>query len=333
LNADYLIHGSVRRAAEKIRISAQVEDTAREATIWAATYERELTAENIFALQDEIMSRIVSAVGEPWGIVPNAAVSGTRGKATATLEGYECLLRTYAFYREFSEIKHAQVRDCLERTVNATPEYADAWAYLSFIYNEEHALNFNPRPNPLDRSLKAAQRAITLDPSNFAAYGALADTYFFRREIDEFLVAGEKAISLNPNDSARVALIGGYMAFSGKWEEGMALVNKATQLNPNLPGWVYTFPAFNFYRLGNYSEAVVEAQRINIPDLVYMHLLLAASYGQLEQGAKARTALNNVVDIEPNYLTNPRGELNKYFAEPAFVTHVLDGLRKAGLPE
>jgi adenylate cyclase len=331
LDADYLVQGSIRRFRDLIKVTVQIQDAKQGATIWADTYERTLTAAELFQLQVEIANQVIATVGEPWGIVPLKAVSGAHGKDTATLKGYDCILQTYEFYRSFREEDHATVRECLERTIVESPRYADAWAWLAYVYNEEHAYNFNARPDPLDRALNAAKQAIELDPTNFAGWGALADTYFFRREIDAFFQAGEKAISLNPNDSTRVALIGGFMAWSGDWDRGLKLVGKAIQLNPNHPGWVHMFSAANSYRLRRYDEALSWVRKINMPGSIFEKLWGAVAHAQLGNVDAAREHLDDALALEPNYLKDPRGELSKYFAEPAFIDHVVEGLEKAGL--
>ena len=331
LNANFLVQGSIRRFHDMIKVTVQIQDAKQGSTIWANTYERTLTAAELFQLQVEIANQVIATVGEPFGIVPHKSISGTQGKDTATLKGYECVLRTYDFYRTFRENDHARVRDCLERTIEESPRYADAWAWLAYIYNEEHAYNYNARPEPLDRALSAAKQAIELDPTNFAGWGALADTYFFRRDIDAFFQAGEKAISLNPNDSTRVALIGGFMAWSGDWDRGMDLVAKAMRLNPNHPGWVYMFPAANSYRLRQYDETLSWARKINMPDSIFEKIWGAVGHAQLGNSDAAREELDDLLDLEPNYLIDPHGEVAKYFAEPAFIDHVVAGLEEAGL--
>lgn len=121
------------------------------------------------------------------------------------------------------------------------PGYADGWAMLSFLYQEEYGFGFNPQPDPLERALQAARRATDAAPSNAFAQTALARTLFFRKEFQAFRTAAEQAITLNPMDGAMLANVGTMLAYSGDWERGCALIEKAMQLNPRHPGW-YWFP-------------------------------------------------------------------------------------------
>ena len=91
-----------------------------------------------------------------------------REKRPDSLEAYECVLLTYVFYDTFAAKEHARARDCLERAVVLAPDYATAWARLGFMYIEEYKYGYNARPQPLERALPPAQKAIELDPKNQA---------------------------------------------------------------------------------------------------------------------------------------------------------------------
>jgi tetratricopeptide (TPR) repeat protein len=100
--------------------------------------------------------------------------------------------------------------------VKSDPDYADAWAWLSSIYRDEHRFNFNPRPDPLDRALDAARRAVDLDPSSQVAHHTLAEIYFYRHELDGFFVEAERTVALNPNDALTLAGLGDKLHYAGE---------------------------------------------------------------------------------------------------------------------
>ena len=202
---------------------------------------------------------------------------------------------------------------------------------LSIVYREEHRHGFNARPDCLERALAAAQRAVDAAPSNHLAHFALAQAYFFRKEIEAFRNAAERAIVLNPMDSSTTAYLGTLMLHEGDWERGCALVERARQLNPNHPGW-YWFAAFwDAYRRQDYRGALEVALKINMPGNFYVSAVIAAAYGQLGELEAARTALVQLLAMKPNFAATAREEFEKWFGSGELVEHFLDGLRKAGL--
>ena len=229
----------------------------------AETYDRELSAASIFAVQDEITEQVVATIAGQFGVISRARFAEVKGKSTDSLDAYECVLQIAAYYRDnWSPTEHARLRDALERVVKADPGYADAWAWLSAIYVDEVRFNYNPRPNSLDRALDAAQRAVASDNTSQLAHEALAAVYFQRHELDACFAEAERAIALNPNDSFALAGLGMRIQMAGD-ERGIALVAKAMELDPFLPT-TFNFPiAADHFERGEYEEALAVASKIN----------------------------------------------------------------------
>ncbi|MGH9364442.1 MAG: hypothetical protein ACRD1B_04140, partial [Thermoanaerobaculia bacterium] len=318
LGSRYVMNGNLRQVGARLRVAVQLVDATTGAQLWAETYERPFAAEAVFELQDELVSRIVSTVGDPHGVLPHNMSESLRSKVPVQLSPYEAVLRSFAFgYRRTAE-EHAAVRAGLERAVQQAPDYADAWAMLSLTYAEEYAHGFNLRPDPLGRTLQAARRAADAAPSNAMAYNALARAMFFRKEFQAFRAAAEQAIALNPLNSPTLAGLGSMTAYAGDWEHGCALVERALQLNPRHPGWYWFALFFNAYRKGDYRGAVNVALKLNLPDFFVTHETLAAAYGQLGERDAAGKALRDLLELKPDYAVMARERLGKWF-DPELV--------------
>jgi TolB-like protein/serine/threonine protein kinase/Tfp pilus assembly protein PilF len=330
LGARYVIEGSIRQAGSTLRISAKLVDTDSGANLWAETFERPFHPEAVFELQDDLVPRIVSAVGDAHGILPHTMSELLRGKGPDQLTPYEAVLRSFGYgYRRTPE-EHAAVRAALELAVEQAPRYADAWAMLALVYVDEQAHGYNLRPDPLGRALQAARRAAEAAPSNAMAYNALAWATFFRKEFRAFRTAAEQSITLNPLNSPTLAGLGAMTAYSGDWERGCALVERALQLNPRHPGWYWLPLFYNAYRNGDYRDAVNLAHKFNLPDFFVTHEALAAAYGQLGELDEAGQALREMLRLKTDYAATGRERLEKWF-DAEFVEHLMDGLQKAGL--
>jgi TolB-like protein/Tfp pilus assembly protein PilF len=329
LGARYVMEGNLRQAGSKLRLAVQLVDTTTGVHLWAENFERTFDPESVFALQDELVPRIVSTVADAHGILPHTMSEAIRGKSPEQLTPYEAVLRSFSYAERITPEEHAIARTALERAVQVAPSYAYAWAMLSIVIAGEHQ-GLNPQPNPLERALQAARRAIELDSSGHRGYHALAVVLFFRKEMQAFRTAAEKAIALNPMDGCNIAHLGGLIAQAGEWERGCALVEHSLQLNPNHPGW-YWFPLFfNAYHKRDYQGALSYALKVNLPGYHGTHMALAAAYAQLGQPDEARRAIQELLKLKPDAARIVRPALG-ISLDQELVEHMIDGLRKAGL--
>jgi adenylate cyclase len=333
LGARYVLEGSVRRSVKTLRVTAQLLDARSGAHLWAETYDRALTGADIFALQDDITSNAVASIAGPHGQIARAGLEETKGKAPNSVDSYDCVLRAAAFVSILLPKGHGPVRDCLERAVARDPNYAEAWAWLAWVYVLEYEYGFNPRPELYDareRALEAGLRAAELDPNSAVVQRQLFWIRFMRHENDAALAGVERALTLNPNDPDVLCLSGVATAYAGKWERGIALTKKAMALTPNYPKWCHFPIALDLYLKGEYEQSLAETLKIEIP-FIWTHVWLAANYGQLGRKEEARAAVAELLKLYPDFGANVRRESRKYNATDENLERYVEGLRKAGL--
>lgn len=322
-HAGYVVQGSVRRAAGRVRISAQLAEATTGVQLWGDRYDREMV--DIFALQDEVTRTVAATLGVK---LQDVALQHALKKSAAELSAYDCILRARRYTWLLSADMHAEARDLLEKAVELDPLSADAHALLANVYLGEHRFEMNPRPNPIGRALTHALAATRLDPQNAYARCWLAIVHFFRGENDKFETEAQLALSLNPNDPETLADVGHYYAFMGQFERGTELSRRAQELNPLHPGWYY----FSFGRLHysrkQYEETIADMEKVGLPHFYWMHMLTAAAKGQLGH-ADAKDALARIFDVKPGFAA--RVELKKWNAAADDLEHIIDGLKKAGL--
>ena len=330
LGARYIMEGSLRQAGNKLRLAVQLVDTVSGAHLWAETYERGFTPESVFELQDDLVPRIVATVADQYGVLPRTMGETLRSKRDDELTPQEAVLRTFSYFSRITPEGHAVVRNILERAVRETPDHADCWAMLSMIYRGEYAQGYNAGPNPLDRALVAAQRAVDLAPMNALSHYALATVHFFRKDKVDFRVEAERALALNPYDAAAKAYLGLLIASAGEWDKGCEMVESALRLNPNCPGYFYFARCWGSYRLGKYEETLEALARANMPNYFHVPAIKAAALGQLGRYDEARKAVQDLLALRPDFATAARQEYAKWYDEE-HVEQVIAGLRKAGL--
>jgi TolB-like protein/Tfp pilus assembly protein PilF len=284
LGARYVMEGTLRQAGNTLRVAVQLVDATTGAHLWAENYQRTLDAETIFEVQDDLVPRIVSTVADWYGALPHSMSEAVRLKPSDQLTSYEAVLRSFGYFGRINPEEHAIVRAGLERAVEQSPGDAYGWAMLSMIYGEEHRFGFNAQPDPLERSLHAARRAVDAAHANNIAWLALAQALFFRKEFDAFHDAAERAIALNNMDGSTLEYVGHLMAFAGSWDRGCEVSERARQLNPNHPGWYWVVHFLDAYRKDDYQAARdygLKAHHRGGGARLFEKTLLAALYGQL----------------------------------------------------
>ena len=334
LGADYVVEGSMRKAAETIRVTVQLLDATSGNHLWAETYERQLSAANLFAVQDDITGRIVATLADSHGAIDRAGLERAGASRTDNLDSYDCILRHNEFRRRITAAAHMVARDCLERAVERDPDYAEAWARLANIYALEYAFGFNERPelyNALTRNREAATRAAELDPQSEWTHLALARSHFFHRYSDQFFFEAERAVTLNPNNADILATAGLFIAHAGKWQRGLALVEQAMALNPSYPLWYHSAFIGDHYAKHEYDAALARARQMSMPGFYWTHLYFACIYGQMGDEEAAKAAVAELLAVYPNYAEAAYENLRRWYHDEEHIAHIIDGLRKAGL--
>jgi TolB-like protein len=337
LGAGYLLEGGVRVADGGVRATARLVDAGTSTVLWSQSYDEDLRARGLFALQERIAGAVATAVAQPYGIVFRADASRRTlaARPPDDVEAYACALRFYAYRRELGPRGHAEVRGCLERTAERFPDFATAWAMLSFLYLDEDRFGLNPKagvPAPLDRALEAARRALALDPENARALQALMSALFFRQDVREALRVGEQALALNPNDTELLAEYGTRLAQSGEWARGRALVERALARNPGHSGYYLGILALCDHMLGDHDRALAEIRRADLDGFSIYHVVAAIIYAEAGLTAQAAEAGARFMGMNPGFLANLDAELAKRNFRPEDKARLVGGLRKAGLP-
>jgi adenylate cyclase len=334
LGARYVLEGSVQRERDTLRVTAQLLDATNGTHLWAETYDRELSAANIFAVQDEITEQVVGTIASSSGVISRSRSAEVKKRPTDHLDAHEWVLRTMAYLRDpVIAAEHAEVRSGLEGAVESDPDYASAWACLSLIYLDEYRFNHNPRPDPLDRARDAARWAVASDPASQPARFALAEVSFYRHELETFRAESDRAIALNPNDVGILSKLGHNLCLLDD-ERGISLVERAMRLDPFHPrGLNFTIADF-YFAVGEYEKALAAARKIDLPNFFWTHIYLAGIYAELGRSHEARSALEELLTLYPGFnMETLIAEWRKWNAPDERIQRWVTALRKAGLEE
>src|SRR6266536_3724428 len=331
LGARYVLEGSIRKGGSAIRVSAQLIDTRTGAQLWAETYNRDLQASSIFAVQDDVAARIVASVADSYVVLVHSMRAAIRQKDDADLTPVEWQFQYFAYREQITPSAHAALKSRLERAGERDNRQSDLWACLAQIYVDEYAFGFRDDATSLDRALAAARRAVEIDRANQFALVSLAQVHFFRQDLAAFGPAAERAMALNPLNTDALGILGLEIVHTGEFERGTAIVRRAMDLNVNHAGWMHFAPLWDHFHKGEYEQALDCANRVDVPGLFWPYLVMASACGHLGRRAEAEAAVRDLLALDPEFALHVRSYVGTWHFASGLMDPILDGLRKAGL--
>ena len=339
LGADYLLEGSIRRDAEKVRVTALLTDVEDGAQIWTGNFEADQTPANIVDVQDRLAGKIAGAIADnSRGAITLDKVADEKSRPSDDLSTFDCAMSANS-WMDNHETREAY--RCLLDAVERDPNYAVGWEKLSEVYVDAisvgHLLSDDEDLDLLSLVLEAARNAVEAAPDSAAAHHSLAQAYFFNGDHASFMSEATEVLRLNPNDAGSIGDLGMMMAFSGRWEEGVALTKKARAFNPTVINLFSQTngPAKWHFVKGEYAEAAAEFQPgwDAYPQYWLNDLQKAYIYAAWGKQDAAEAAVAELLKKKPGYTIEDSVEFyTTYQFEQSFIDKMVKYLKQAGLP-
>jgi adenylate cyclase len=302
-------------------VSAQLIEVASGKHLWAERYDR--TLEDIFAVQDEVIATIVAT------LIGRLAASGAeqaQRKPPQLWAAYDHFLQGREHLQRFDAEAAAPL---LRRAIELDPAYAPAYGNLAvtnYVLYCAHG-----RAEDLAEGLRAAQKAVALDPVDSCSHRALAMIYSLMRQYDLSGVHYDRAIALNPNDVDASTLRGLWLAYVGRGEEALRSMEADLRHNPFPPTWYWECRAIAYFQTRRYAEAIESYQRMDLLHW-WTYCYIAACYSYRNEPELARRAAADVLRLKPDF-TMQDLERAEYWRDPADLEHLKNGVLKAGLAQ
>ncbi|MBX5239805.1 winged helix-turn-helix domain-containing tetratricopeptide repeat protein [Rhizobium sp. NLR22b] len=320
LGVRYLLEGSARRAAGRVRINAKLIDAASGDHLWADRIDRSL--DDIFAVQDEVTARIVEA------LLGRLRAPPPRNRPK-NLDAYDLCVRARKLMDDSPQAAE-EAHLMLTRAVSLDPDYAEAYRWLAMNHWMGWVHSGGPTESNRDAALELARKAIAIDPNDAGCRWVLAYLLAYARDFVEADAQFAKAIELDPNEADTFAALSDISVLAGRIEEGLEHIGKAFRLNPFPASWYYLALGQAQYAAGKY-EAAIETLRRDETYRTSSRRFLAASLAQLGRLDEARAEAELFLVANPHFSTSHWATMEP-FREAATLEHFVDGYRKAGLP-
>jgi adenylate cyclase len=333
LGVRFVLEGSVRKAGNRVRVTAQLVEAATGGHLWAERYDRDLA--DIFAVQDEITQSVSGAI-QP------ALERGERERVSRrppeSLDAWESYHRGMWHFAKYEEAELGLARTFFERAVALDPGFAAAYSALALVDIRE-GVAFRPdlRAENMRHALDLAKRAVAFDPTDAAGHAALAASLWQNGRHAESVAEADLAVSLDPNSAQACGTQGGARMWAGRHQEAIEPLKTAMRLSPfdpDMPHWLH-FTGRALYGVGNYAEAITVSRQIcrSYPNMQPAWRTLLAALGQTRQVQEAEAVMQEAVARFGEDFGQPLRLAASSAQElrPEDREHLVAGLRKAGL--
>jgi adenylate cyclase len=330
LGVRYVLEGSVRRAGNRVRISAQLIETTSGNHVWAERYDRELA--DIFAVQDEITERVVAAI-EPQ--LYAAEHLRSQRKLPESLDAWECVVRALSYVGQGTLAGHAEAEALCRHAIAIAPGYGQAHSLLAWVLTLRYMLSTELRA-VLPEAAEEARTALGLDEQDPWAHMSHGLVLFRMRRPAEAERAYRRALDLNPSFALAHATLGWLLAVRGANEEAIESAERALRLSPGDPrvgaraSHVIVFARFSARQ---YSDCVASAREMieRHPEYLPARYVLIAAAAMDGNFAAATEALAALLRLQPDFSLAWLAEVMPWTGE--IGDRLLEGWRKAGVPE
>jgi adenylate cyclase len=327
LGVKYLLEGSVHKAVDRVRIGVELVDASTGAEMWAQRYDRPL--KDIFAVQDEIVGKVVTTLGLFIKLEEMKAPHATF-RPTDNLEAYDDFLRGVAYYLRFTRDDNEKAKQWTEKAIELDPSFGEAYALLGWIHLVAAWSQWSQDPvGDLARSSKLAQTALALDDSDSDALALLSDGDWMQARFDQAVANAERAVAINPNYAEGFLALSNALAVDGKSEEALRAAEKAMRLDPARQDF-YGYAVGNAYIGMERNQEAIQVLKRTIgayPNLLVAHLSLTAAYVELGRDQEARAEAAEILRISPHYAVESQPRVK----DEAWWKRFVNDLHKAGL--
>jgi len=333
LGVRYVLEGSVRKAGNRIRVTAQLVEAETGNHVWANRYDRDLA--DIFALQDEITEAVTIAL---MPAIADAEQHRALRKPPGSLDAWAAYQRGLWHLSKASAEDNALAEKFFQRAIDVDPMFVGGYTGLSAVLSPSRVMSQSRDPaGALSAQEAAARRAVALDGGDAEARSRLAIALNSRGDYQGAQAEAERALAISPNLADAHGALGVVLTYSGRPKEGLATLKTCIRLDPRAPSLVLRLGqiAVALYFCREYAAAVEAARQAirSFPDRPRYYPILAAALGQMGRTAEAKDALEKAIAIAPaGFDSWVRGYVLERHPglRPEDHAHMLEGLGKAG---
>jgi adenylate cyclase len=324
LGVRYVLEGSVRRANEKIRITAQLIDALTGNHVWADRYDRDV--EDIFSVQSEVAQQVAKALAVTLKANENERLFQ---EYTTNIDAYDVFLKARRTVDKPSKNNILRGEQLFKRVIELDPNFAGGYAGLSFNYSVQIRFQYSSSPTEqLARAFELANKAIEIDRGYAWGHIALGGAHLAKGDASAAVDAVRQAIILEPNGYEPNLFMGFYLQFAGESARAVEHLLVAKRLSPVESVRDRAFLSMAQFMNRNYSETV----RLLWDNSINAKVMLAAAYTLLEKPDEAADMAQKVLETQPEFNLS-QWRYGKLWESEENRTRLYNAAKQAGIPE
>ena len=326
LGVRFLVEGSVRRMADRIRVTAQLNDTETGRQIWGERFDRPIA--DLFAVQDEVVHTIV---GTLVGRVYASVADRTRRKPPASLDAYDHVLRGNALRWDDPALEAEAISE-FEQAIAIDPNYGLPHSLLAVLLCHKLERTLSGNGDLLDRAMALAQRAVELSADESTCHTILGQICLERRSFDLALRHTQRGVEINPANQWNRADLGIVLSYIGRAEEGFEMLCDAKRADSYFgPPWYWRGLGMAEFVLRRYADAVPNLERGAAPGSLRVPAVLAGCYAKLGHSERASETVARCLAVAPDAAVDSLLATVPY-KNAMDSLHLAECLRLAGFP-
>jgi TolB-like protein/cytochrome c-type biogenesis protein CcmH/NrfG len=276
LGVRYLVEGSVRKAGNRVRITAQLIDASVGGHVWADRYDREL--EDIFEVQDDVVRAIVAVLP---GRIADANIEQSRRKPTENLSALDYLMRGNYFAPRRGD-DHDRAIAAYQKAIELDPSCAAAYAGIAYAEVKKIWDRSTSDDDPISRAYDNARKALAIDDNDYRSHGVMGLIYFERGEHERARQHLERALTLNPNSTQIMGYWALFLVYTGDPEGAIQTYHRATRLDPyNVEMLDSEALSEAYFMTKQYNKSIAVLETMLDLQVHYAHQQIAMCYAQL----------------------------------------------------
>lgn len=331
LKVRFLLEGSVRKDGSCIKLAFGLIDATTGIQFWGERYRRDARDGGLITLQEEIAAEVSARIADSYGIISQKLTGESHENSAEHIGPHEAFLRLREYTLALSRENFSAAWQALEHARISDPHSGMVWSMLANLCADDNTLWSGKLKVPMQKALEYARKGAYLEPRNQHVRAIFAYLRFLVGDLGGIYSEAETALVLNPHSLTLTAFLGWLLALAGKWDRGLRLLESGMASNPHYPTWFHMAPFLHLYGDGRFEPAYEQALKIQMPELLWDPLLRAAALGQLGRSAEGRQALDELLDLRPDFPATSRRRIGFFVKGDDRIDGLLEGLIKAGL--
>ena len=327
----FTVGGAVHGDKEQLNILVSLHDLHEGKQVWSERYSEKNDGQNFIEIQERIAAEISVKLGSEYGIILQRLSMDARRQKPHNFTTFVAILKYYNYLSSRSPESAIEAFNDLSKAVEYDPSSGIAMACLAALHGTAYGLDLPDADKSYAAVGELAEQANNLDPYSLFVQIVLSLKYFLYDEKERFFDFSHQILKRNPKSTLKLGALGFHLALYGDWKRGKEILDSVISGHLEYPRYFHGATSIYYYRKKAYEEALIEANKYQVPHFFWGPMLRTAALGQLKRPDNALPELEHLKTLRPDFEKKAHYLISRFVKEEPLVFHIMEGLKKAGL--